>query len=322
MANKITALAGISNQALAKGELPTRVQFLKWGDNPSDKGVYKVNELSAAALRRQIAEKSYARLVLDFEHNSCPQSPNFQKPPRHHAAYGNLEIVDGEGVFLSALEYTPAGKEFARDNSDLSPVIIHADDGTVLGILSVALLPNGSLHNVTFFSAEVPPGASGAQPGNPPTKDTQMPDITALEASVATLTAENKTLRTELTALKATVPDAAKLTALEGKVTALETKLATLETAGLKAQKDALLEGATAAGKVVALEATVIEKMTVAELTTHIEKVPVTVPLAARTPKATKPAAGASLIDQYNAITDPAARSKFFNDHRKELSGS
>ena len=314
-----TALAGISNAALKAGELPTRIKILNWGDNPSDKGNFRVTAASAAALRQQIAGKAFERILLDFEHSSLKGHPNYQPPPRKHVGMGNLEIVDQDGVYLSAIEYTPAGREFARENSDLSPVLQHDDAGTVLGVLSVALLPNGSLHNVTFFSAEVPSSAAGAQPETTK-KETQMAE-TALEASVNTLTAENKKLREDLTALQAKLPSA-QVTALETKVTALETKIAVLETADLKRAKDAILESATLAGKVVALEATVIAKMDVAELKTHVEKLPVTVPLSARTPRAAKqdPAQN-DLMAQYNAITDPAERARFYSKNRKALSG-
>jgi hypothetical protein len=315
--NKITALAGISNQALASGTLPPRLKIFNWGANPSDKGVYQVTAASAAALRQQIAGKSYARILLDFEHNSLKGHPNYQPAPRKHAGMGDLEVVDNDGVYLSAIEYTPAGKEYARENSDLSPAAVFDKDGTLLAVLSCALLPNGSLDNVTFFSAAVPQGEA-----TNPTKDTDMADIVALEASVLTLTKENEKLRTDLTALSAKIPDAAKHTALETTVTALSAKIVALETADLQRAKDALLVGATQAGKLVALEADVIGQMTVAQLTTHIGKLPIVVPLSARTPRIVKPdgVAGTDLLAQLNAIKDPAARMKFYADNKAKLS--
>lgn len=315
----ISALAGISNQALAKGDLPTRLKIFNWGDNESDRGVIRVTAHSAAALRQQIANQSYARIVIDFEHNSLKGHPNYQPPPRKHAGYGNIEVVEGDGIYLSAIDYTPAGKEFAKENSDLSPAVI-SKDGEVLGLLSCALLPNGSLRDVTFFSAEDPSSAAVAQTEKT-NKETTM-EITALEARVATLTSENQQLRTDLTALAGRTPAAAQITALEGKVTALETKLTALEAADLKRQKDSILESAVVQGKVVALEADVIGQMTVAQLTTHVDKLPVVVPLAARTPRVLKPTPGADdVLAQYNAIKDSRKRAAFYEANKAKLGG-
>lgn len=320
MNQQIIALAGISNGALASGELPSRLKLFNWGDNFSDRGVYKVNAASAAALRQQIANKSYERILLDFEHNSLRGHPNFQPVPRKHAGYGTLQVAEGDGVYLDAIEWTPAGKEFARENSDLSPAILPGKDGTVLAVVSCALTPNGSLHDLTFFSAEAPGVLQQKdEAAKPPTKETQM-EITALEASVATLTRENEKLRTDLTALSTKIPDAAKHTELATQVTALAARVTAFETAGLKSQKDFLLAGATQAGKVVALEADVIAQMTVPQLTTHIEKLPVVVPLSARTPRAVKPdAAGNDLLAQYNAITNPMERAAFYKANKAKL---
>jgi hypothetical protein len=329
VANQITALAGISNQALASGELPKRIKIFNWGANPSDKGVFQVNALSAAALNNQIANKAYERIVIDFEHNSLLGAPKYQPPPRKHAGYGTLEVLPGEGVYLSAIEWTPTGKEFAKEYSDLSPAAMHpsATDLTVTGILSCALIPNGSLHNVTFFSAELPQGALSA---NQQTKETAMADITALEASVTKLTSENQTLRTELTALSGKLPDAAKITALESKastlestVTALSAKIAGLETANVQCAKDALLAGAQQSGKVVALAADVIGLMTTKQLEDYITALQVTVPVSRRTPVVTALGAktGDDLVAQYNAIQDPKERAAFFKKNRAALGG-
>lgn len=327
MANKITALMGISNQALASGELPKRIKIFNWGANPSDKGVFKVTPLTIAALQKQVADKSYERIVVDFEHNSLKGHPNYQPPPRHHAGYGNVEAIAGDGVYLSAVDYTPAGKRYARDNSDISPVPVHTDDGTIIGLISCALLPNGSLHNVTYFSAELPQAALSA---NHQTKETEMADITALEASLDKLTSENQTLRTELTALSGKLPDAAKLTALESKsgtletlITALTAKITALETADLKRAKDALLAGAAQAGKVVALAADVIGMMTTKQLEDHIAALQATVPVSRRTPVVTALGAktGDDLVAQYNAIQDPKERAAFFKKNRAALGG-
>ena len=90
----------------------------------------------------------------------------------------------------------------------------------------------------------------------------------------------------------------------------------------LERAKDAVLESAVQQGKVVALEASVLEKMTVAEMTEHVKKLPVTVPLAARTPKTMKPDPAANdMMAQFNAITDPAKRAQFYKENKAKLGG-
>ena len=327
MSNKITALAGIKNDALASGELPQRIKVFNWGENPSDKGTFKVTQASITALAEQVAQKSYAEVILDFEHNSLKGHPNYQPPPRHHAAVGTVEALAGDGIYLTNLKYTPSGQKFAKDYPDLSPVPVHTPDGVIIGLLSVALCPNGALHGVTYFSADAPgvlQPKDAAEAVNPQTKDTQMADITALEASIATLTKENEKLRTEITALAGKMPDAAKITALETSVTQLLAKITALETADTLRAKDALIASALPFGKHVALEADVIAQMSVAQLKTYIEKLPVTIPVHRRTPVVTPLDAGKSkddIVAQYNAITNPKERAAFFKAHKKELGG-
>ncbi|MBP1589446.1 MAG: hypothetical protein ILO10_04535, partial [Kiritimatiellae bacterium] len=71
----------------------------------------------------------------------------FEKSPRHHAGYGNLEVVEGDGVYLANVEWTPAGEEFAPDYRDLSPALLVDDGNRVTGITSVAIVTNGGLQD-------------------------------------------------------------------------------------------------------------------------------------------------------------------------------
>jgi len=150
----VRCLQGIHNWALDRDELPTRIKILRWGENPAQGGSIIVDDTTAAALAAQIADPTTADVMIDFEHASVPGSPTYQKDPRKHAGTGRLDVVPGDGIYLTDIQWTPTGREFAREYPDLSPAVRLAEDGrTVVYVHSVALTTHGALHDVTFFAA-------------------------------------------------------------------------------------------------------------------------------------------------------------------------
>ena len=113
-------------------------------------------------------------------------------------------------------------------------------------------------------------------------------------------------------------------------VKSLEAKLETLTaehnkqmealSAGLiRRDKQTVLARAASQGKVVCLDASALDKLTVAELEAHVEKLQATVPTHSRTAGAVEPggqggakSANGVLLEQYNAITDPVKRNEFY----------
>lgn len=146
--------APISNGALAADKLPGRLKILGWGDNPSVKGVVKLSDLSASRLPARQAETGFDRVALDFEHNTVPGSPEYERSqePRKVAAYGNPRIVPGDGLFLENLEWTPAGKAEALNYADLSPAVEFDESGNITFVHSVALTRNGAVEGLSFFT--------------------------------------------------------------------------------------------------------------------------------------------------------------------------
>ena len=310
-----TALGGICNQALAAGELPARIKFLNWGENPSDRGPFVVNETTVAALSEQIAQKSFARVLIDFEHNSLSASPNYQPPPRLHAGYGDLRIytphhakqaprgessgastsaADEAGVWLEDITWTPTGRRFAREYADISPAVKHDKDGVVMGVLSVALCPNGALHDVTFFSAEY----------NQEDRTMADEEVKKLTEQVATLEAALKKATDDLEKLTAENAELRKQLDAQGKgqtqddgqtqdkdqdqkqdVADLQARVNELGRAYDALRKQALITSACAAGKVISLSDEAIAKLSVADLSAHIETLKPSVPLGRQTPK-------------------------------------
>jgi len=116
----------------------------------------------------------------------------------------------------------------------------------------------------------------------------------------------------------------AKVKDLETKVVALSTDLAAVKTADLKRQRDAIVSGAVAAGKVIPLTADQVAAMDLTALSTMVEKLPVTVPLAARTPAVEPMTAqgGNPVIAQFSAIRDPEERARFYETNRTKILGN
>jgi Mu-like prophage I protein. len=271
------ACFGISNGALKSDALPSSLTLLAWGENPTDRGVRIVNEQTEAAVQQQVAAGVFDRVLVDFEHNSCKGHPNYQPPPRKHAGAGTVFCSGDRGLGIEGVEWTPHGKEFAPDYPDLSPAILeHRASGVVMGLQSVGLVPNGGVVGLSFFSPITDDYAKGS-----------VMDIEALATKVQELEAQlTEALKNgteggepQIAALSA------KIEELSGKVTALSADLE-------KRDRDAVLARAAAAGKVVALSAEAVAKLSVEELEAHVEALPVTVPVDRRTPKKRRQATG------------------------------
>jgi phage I-like protein len=220
---KLTTLrvrAGISNGA-TEGRLPDRIKLLSWGENPSVKGVVRVTEATAAALAANQAARGFAEVALDFEHNTVPGSPEYERSqePRRVAAYGVPRVVAEDGLWLEQVRWTPAGQAEALNYADLSPAVETAADGTVRFVHSAALTRNGAVEGLSFFSVTI----------------TQTKDETVdMSEKILTLSAVAAALGLSATADEATVCERIKilnsrqevdLKPLENKITTLSAEL-------------------------------------------------------------------------------------------------
>lgn len=149
----LLALQAIRNDALASADLPKRLKLLNWGTNDSKKGPIVVGPLTLSALADRQALYGFDKIGIDYEHQSVPEHPNFLPPPREYAAYGEPRVIDGEGLFLEDIEWTPSGLEKARNYIDLSPTPL-IENGEVVFLHSVALCPQGAVEGLSFFSAD------------------------------------------------------------------------------------------------------------------------------------------------------------------------
>jgi phage I-like protein len=315
----------ISNGAAVLKELPRRIKLADWGVNASVNGPVVVNDVTARLLPMNQAKLGFDRVALDYEHNTVPGTPAFkaETEPRKVAAYGIPLVIAGEGLFLDDLQYTPSGREFAREYIDLSPTPLQADGGVVTFLHSAALCRQGAIEGLSFFSVmmDEAPVEDGMQiVDNPQEEALLMDKIMALLKKALGLK-EDADENAVIDGLKAFSAAGAKLSDLEAKLAPvfamiapdgkLTTFSATLE--GLTAQvavikpedlqgklvamtadldqirKDLVCYHARLEGKVVPMTAEQIKATPLATLVEMVAKIAPTVPVDRLTPHGATP---------------------------------
>jgi phage I-like protein len=110
--------------------LPSRLLVVPWGTHDTAQGKVICNSATMELLPRVQVELKRDRVALDFQHNTVEGSKFYLGEPAKVAAFGNIECVPDEGVFLTNLEWTPEGKDIAPCGHypDLSPTVIRDDN--------------------------------------------------------------------------------------------------------------------------------------------------------------------------------------------------
>ena len=286
-------------------KLPRRIKVLNWGDNPNCHGK-RVNVGALFVKCLNADTYPYRKVALDFEHNTFPGTAAYKesKEPRPVAGFGTIEAVEGDGVYITMSSWTPEGERMAVNFADVSAGAVTDKDGNLVAVASVALCRAGAVDGMDFVEAPLSGDVSsalsgiinqegGLKPAAPIQKGKAM-DYKALllkllglgedatdEAIQAALDAAGKKPTQEKqdaalsAAVKAAVAEAVK---------PIEEKVAALSAAAVAHEKADLIAEAAREGKVVALSADAIGKITVEDLKATIAKTPVTVPLNAKTP--------------------------------------
>lgn len=145
----------------ADGALPKRVKIASWGVNtvrtgkPDETRTFVVNETTASVLQGNQTQRGFDRVALDYEHQTAASHPNYTPPPHEVAGHGVIEVVPGEGLFISGLSYTPSGKKNAPNYPDVSGVFWTNAKGEVIFVTSVALCQQGAIEGAEFVEAEM-----------------------------------------------------------------------------------------------------------------------------------------------------------------------
>jgi phage I-like protein len=284
----------INNAALASPELPRRIKLLNWGDNATTRGQVKVTKRTLELLPANQRAKGFERVAIDFDHNSLPGSETYEKGKAIEiAGYGVPSIVDGDGLYLDQVEWTPAGEKYARNYKDLSPAPGLTGSGEVVFLHSAALTPNGSVYDLEFFSAK---NTTNHMPEPKPITIVALSSFLGLaeNATEADIQAKFKSLgsidpkpmedriaalaaRIDAMPATATRPDAGLLERIE----ALAAKISGIETAGSaalaareKSERDQLVADASREGKVIPLSAETVAALPISALREMISKLP------------------------------------------------
>jgi phage I-like protein len=283
----------------AQAGLPERVKILDWGVNEGRTTGARilVDDQSAALVPQYHAALGLDKVLLDYEHQSHAGHPNFKPDPRAVPGHGTLEIVPGEGVFLSAISYTPDGQAHAANYADVSAVAHLDAQGRLLYVSSVALTQYGDVAGLPFaehVAALAARHATTLPPEPPPQPQNKKPTMDApnyrelLIAALGVKPDDKGEITDEAIAAAAaakaekekTGPDDATPPADATTVEALSARLDRLE-------RERLIRDATAAGKVIPLSAATLATMAPATVAELLEKLPAnSVPLSTtRTPE-------------------------------------
>ena len=316
-------------------KLPHRIKVLNWGDNPNFHGK-RVNVGPLFVKCLSAATYPYRKVALDFEHNTFPGTPAYKESsePRPVAGFGEIEAVEGDGVYITMSSWTPEGEKMAANYADVSAGTVTDKEGNLIAVASVALCRAGAVDGMDFIEAPLSGGVAtalsgiinqgmGLKPHAPIQKGKAM-DYKALllkmlglgedatdEAIQAALDKKPaKAGRPDTEEEKAALPAAVKEAVAEA-MKPIEEKVAALSAAAVAHEKADLVAEAAREGKVVALSADALAKISVDDLKATIAKTAVTVPLSAKTPSVMPAKAGRSDIPEdfrqiaFNCGVDP-----------------
>ena len=274
--------------------LPKRLKVLSWGDNPNARG--KTVRVGAKFLRALSAPTyPYRKIAIDFEHNTVPGTPEYErtKEPRAIAGYAEVECVEGEGVFLNVTRWTDDGLAHARDYEDLSAAPVTDGDGEVAALPSVALCRAGAVPGIEFVECPLTAVADGPAPQD---NQGENMDYKAILAKVLGLgpEASDEELQAAADAYEAKAKEAGKAASEQE---ALSARVEALEKGREEDAKQRVLLSARMEGKQVSLSADAVAKLSVKDLEDHVASLPVTVPLNAVTPTKEPPAKPAEKLD-------------------------
>nr|DAG10889.1 MAG TPA: hypothetical protein [Caudoviricetes sp.] len=300
-------------------KLPRRIKVLNWGDNPNCHG-RRVNVGPLFAKCLSAAVYPYRQVALDFEHNTFPGTAAYKesREPRPVAGFGSIEVVEGWGVYLTMSSWTPEGERMAVNYADVSAGAVTDEDGNVVAVASVALCRAGAVDGMDFVEAPLSGGVSSALSGiiNNNNQEGQAMDFKALLIKSLGLgdDATDEAIQAALAKALGRKPDenqearqaamsAAVKAAVAEAVKPIQEQVAALSAAAVAHEKRDLVAEAAREGKVVALSADALAKLSVEDLKATIAKTAVTVPLSAKTPATVKETAPSGEVpDEFRRI--------------------
>jgi phage I-like protein len=227
-------------------------------------------------------------ISLDYEHNTVPGTKAYDesKEPRDIAAQLKVEVVSGDGLYVTVLNWTPTGKEKAINYVDLSPAPSLNDARELVFLHSVALTRHGATDDLHFLTLSI----------DVTTKENAM-DPKVLQDLISKSIADAvKPLTDRLTVLETTGAGAkTSIETLSADMASAKTTITTLSATLAQKDREELVLEAKRAGKVIPLSAEDLKTVDLGILRKIIAQTPATVPVLAVTPlSVADPAAGVS----------------------------
>lgn len=163
----------MKNNALKSDSLPSRIKVFNWGRNETLKGDFWLDDRSMTGQYKTKdgktlfgfndvqKEMGWDTIALDYEHNTVPGTQEYLScaEPRPVAAHLKCEIVRGDGMYCNVQDWTPSGKENAKNYADLSGSPLSTDihgQNVIMGMHSVALTQHGATEGLTFLTNGLP----------------------------------------------------------------------------------------------------------------------------------------------------------------------
>jgi hypothetical protein len=272
------------------GQLPVRIKVLNWGVNQTKKGDVIVNETTLRELPLNQIATGFDVISLDFEHNTVPGTKaHAESPePRKIAAQLKPEVIAGEGVYVTVLNWTPDGKAAAQNFVDVSAAPAINANREVVFLHSVALTRVGATEGMHFLTLSVEIETK------PKTEEPAMDEKKLMELIALAIADALKPLQERLTVIEA-AGTAAKtcIETLSVESTAAKTRLAEIAAADVKRTREEIVREAMRAGKVLPLSAEDLKSIDIELLRKIAAQTPATVPVQQITPlSVADPAAG------------------------------
>jgi Mu-like prophage I protein len=135
-------------------DLPTELKMLNWGVTPTRKGAIKFNSTQSDFWLAQNNIRYDGRIPIDFEHETVSRN---HPEPLKLAGWGVPEVRENDGLYLTKIEWTQEGKIALQNKyyQDLSPAVIRAADGNIIGLHSLALCRHGEIEGIVLpYSAD------------------------------------------------------------------------------------------------------------------------------------------------------------------------
>lgn len=261
----------------AEAGLPQRIKVLSWGENLGRTTGARVivGDKSVESVPAYHAALGMDTVLLDYEHQSFPDHPNYKPDPRDVPGHGQIEIVPGDGVYLSGVTYTPSGQAHAANYADVSAVAHLDEEGNLLYVSSVALTQYGDVAGLPFAEHVAALSARHGKPlstTTPTDKKMDTPNYREMLIKVLGLKPgdSGEVLDEAIAAALAAKPETPPAKEEPENVVSMSALNARFD----ERDRQDIVKEATAAGKAIPLSNAALSRMTPADLREMVEKLP------------------------------------------------